>query len=76
MLYSYNKLSRENNVIKRIIRKRKCIYSAYWKKKSSYKWIHAGQTRIVPGSAIGESKKAEQSKYSSFPFFLPGPHET
>lgn len=52
-LYSYNKAG-EKNDIKKIIRKRKYIYSTifiYWK-KSACKWTHAVQTLVVQGSAV------------------------
>ena len=53
ILYSYNKVAKEN-VIKRVIRMRKYIHSAYVYslKTIHYKWIHEVQICAVQESTV------------------------
>lgn len=54
VLYFYNKVSWRKNVIKKLRRERKCIYSTFLylskKKKSAYKWTLTDQICIAQGS--------------------------
>ena len=56
ILYFYNKISeKKENVIKKIIRKRKYIYNTilYLSKKTcTHKWTHAVKTCVVQGSTV------------------------
>lgn len=53
-LCSYNKVSyRKENVIKTIVRKRKFVYSIYWK-KSAEKWTRQFKAELFAGHRVCE----------------------